>query len=97
MAENLARDHGIRREEADAFALCSHQRAAAARASGKFVEEVVPASLLQRRGDPVLVDREEGIRADRTLDRLAKLGPIQKCAPRRPAMPASRTMRRRPA
>jgi acetyl-CoA C-acetyltransferase len=75
-AENLARDYGIGREEADAFALRSHQRAAAAWASGKFAEEVVPVAVPQKRGDSVLVERDEGVRADLTLEQLAKLKPI---------------------
>lgn len=77
-AENLARDYGISREEADAFALRSHQRAAAAWASGKFAQEVVPVSVPQRKGDPVLVEKDEGIRADLTIEQLAKLRPIVK-------------------
>lgn len=75
-AENLARDYRIGREEADAFALRSHQRAAAAWASGKFAQEVVPVSVPQRKGEALLVERDEGIRADLTLEQLAKLKPI---------------------
>ena len=66
-AENLARDYAITREEADAFALRSHRRAAAAWASGKFAEEVVPVSVPQRKGEALVIDRDEGIRADLTL------------------------------
>lgn len=77
-AENLARDYGIGREEADAFALRSHQRAAAAWASGKFAQEVVPVRVPQRKGDPLLVERDEGVRADLTLAQLAKLPPVMK-------------------
>ncbi|WP_454691984.1 acetyl-CoA C-acetyltransferase [Achromobacter aloeverae] len=77
-AENLARDYEISREEADAFALRSHQRAAAAWASGKFAQEVVPVSVPQRKGDPVIVDKDEGIRADLAIDQLARLKPIVK-------------------
>jgi len=77
-AENLARDYNISREEADAFALRSHQRAAAAWASGKFAEEVVPVSVPQRKGDALLVDRDEGIRADLSLEQLARLKPLMK-------------------
>ncbi|XAH25518.1 acetyl-CoA C-acetyltransferase [Xylophilus sp. GW821-FHT01B05] len=77
-AENLARDYNISREEADAFALRSHQRAAAAWASGKFAEEVVPVSVPQRKSDALVVDRDEGIRADLTLDQLARLKPLMK-------------------
>jgi len=75
-AENLARDYFITREEADAFALRSHQRAAAAWSSGRFAEEVVPVLVPQKKGDPVVVDHDEGIRADITLDQLAKLKPL---------------------
>jgi len=75
-AENLARDYGISRAEADAFALRSHQRAAAAWTSGKFAEEVVPVSVPQKKGEALLVDRDEGIRADLTLEKLAQLKPI---------------------
>lgn len=77
-AENLARDYAIGREEADAFALRSHQRAAAAWASGKFAEEVVPVSVPQRKGDPVVVAMDEGIRGDLTIEQLAKLKPLMK-------------------
>lgn len=77
-AENLARDYGIGREEADAFALRSHQRAAAAWASGKFAQEVVPVSVPQRKGGAVLVEKDEGIRADLTIEQLASLKPVMK-------------------
>lgn len=75
-AENLARDYGISRAQADAFALRSQQRAAAAWGSGKFTEEVVPVSVPQRKADPILVERDEGIRADLTLEQLARLRPL---------------------
>jgi acetyl-CoA C-acetyltransferase len=77
-AENLARDYAVSREAADAFALRSHQRAAAAWAAGKFDDEVVALSVPQRKGEAVLVNRDEGIRADLTLAQLAKLKPIMK-------------------
>ncbi len=77
-AENLARDYAIAREDADAFALRSHRRAAAAQAAGLFAEEIVPVPVPQRRGDPVIFARDEGIRADIDLDSLAKLRPIMK-------------------
>ena len=72
-AENLARDYGITREEADAFALRSHQRAAAAWTAGRFNEEVVPVPVPQRKGDPVLFTKDEGVRPDTTPESLAKL------------------------
>lgn len=77
-AENLAKDHNITREQADAFAVRSQQRAAAAWASGKFDDEVVPVAVPQRKGDPVMVTRDEGIRPDTTLQSLAGLRPVMK-------------------
>ncbi|AYD65079.1 acetyl-CoA C-acyltransferase [Achromobacter sp. B7] len=77
-AENLARDYAITREEADAFALRSHQRALAAWESGKFENELVPVCVPQRKGEPIVVSRDEGIRGDLTLEQLARLKPIMK-------------------
>jgi acetyl-CoA C-acetyltransferase len=77
-AENLARDYGITREQADAFALRSHQRAAAAWAAGKFAQEVVPVAVPQKKGEPLQVERDEGIRAELSLEQLAKLKPLMK-------------------
>ena len=77
-AENLARDHGISRDAADAFALRSQQRAAAAWTQGRFVDEVVPVRVPQRKGDPLSIDCDEGIRGDTTLESLAKLKPLMK-------------------
>jgi len=75
-AENLAADYGIGRDAADAFAARSHQRAEAARASGMFDEEIVGVEVPQRRGDPVVVDGDEGIRPDSTPEGLARLRTI---------------------
>ncbi len=77
-AENLARDYGVTREAADAYALRSHQRAAAAWANGKFLDEVVPVSVAQKKGEALRVDRDEGVRADLTLEQLASLKPLMK-------------------
>ncbi|HEX6860649.1 MAG TPA: acetyl-CoA C-acetyltransferase [Caulobacteraceae bacterium] len=77
-AENLAREQQIAREDADAFAAESHRRAAEAWASGKFADEVVPVSVPQRKGDPVLFAKDEGIRADATAESMAALRPIMK-------------------
>ncbi|MFM0521247.1 MULTISPECIES: acetyl-CoA C-acetyltransferase [Caballeronia] len=77
-AENLAREYGITRAEADAFAASSHQRAAAAWEAGKFDDEVVPIAVPQRKGDPLMFTRDEGIRADTTADSLARLKPLMK-------------------
>jgi acetyl-CoA C-acetyltransferase len=75
-AENLARDYAITREACDEFALRSHLCAARAWNEGRFAEEVVPLSVPQRRADPIIVDRDEGIRADTTTESLAKLKPM---------------------
>ncbi|MEH3034776.1 MAG: acetyl-CoA C-acetyltransferase [Aeromicrobium erythreum] len=75
-AENLASDLGISREESDAFAARSHRRAAAAWADGTFAEEVVAVDVPQRRGDPVVLDRDEGVRPDSTPESLARLRPV---------------------
>jgi 3-oxoadipyl-CoA thiolase len=75
-AENVADDFNITREDQDAFALRSQQRAEAAIASGVFAEEIVPVTVPQRRGEPAIVDTDEHPRAGSTLDGLAKLRPI---------------------
>lgn len=77
-AENVAREYKITREASDAYAAQSHQRAAAAWASGLFAEEITPVAAPQRRGDPVLVASDEGVRADATPDGLGALKPILK-------------------
>ncbi|MFI9782545.1 acetyl-CoA C-acetyltransferase [Kitasatospora sp. NPDC051984] len=66
---------GIGREVQDAIAAASHQRAAKAQADGVFEAEIVPVSIPQRKGDPVLFSQDEGIRADTTVEGLAKLRP----------------------
>lgn len=78
-AENIAdMMREITRDEQDAFALRSHQRAIAAIDSGKFAEEVVPVKISQRKGDPVLVDTDERPRRDTTLEALSRLRPAFK-------------------
>ncbi|MGF6997083.1 acetyl-CoA C-acetyltransferase [Paraburkholderia sp. GAS32] len=77
-AENLAREYGITREQADEFAVRSHQRAADAWASGRFDDEVVPVSVPQRKGDPVLFTRDEGVRVDASPESLGKLRALMK-------------------
>ncbi|MBV9847430.1 MAG: acetyl-CoA C-acetyltransferase [Kutzneria sp.] len=67
--------YGLTRAEQDAFSARSHQRAAAAATNGVFAEEIVPVSVPQRKGDPVLVSTDEGVRADTTVDSLARLRP----------------------
>lgn len=75
-AENLARDYGISREEADAFACGSHHKAAAAWREGRFDKEVVPVQVPQRRGEPLLFREDQGIRAEVDMADLSRLRPI---------------------
>jgi acetyl-CoA C-acetyltransferase len=75
-AENLAEQFGITRDEADAYAARSHQRAAAAWDAGRFDDEVVPIEVPQRRGEPVTVSKDEGVRPDSTAESLGKLRTI---------------------
>ena len=77
-AENLARDWSITREEADAYADRSHRRAFDAWAKGKFTDELVSIAVPQRKGDPVVVDRDEGVRPETSTDTLAKLKPMMR-------------------
>lgn len=63
------------REEQDAFSARSHRRAARAREDGRFADEVVPVQVPQRRGEPLSVDTDEGIRADTTVESLGRLRP----------------------
>jgi 3-oxoadipyl-CoA thiolase len=72
-AENVAERFGISREEQDQFALNSQRRAVAAQANGAFNTQTVPVSVPQRRGDPIVVDRDEHPRADTSLEKLAAL------------------------
>ncbi|WP_460954950.1 acetyl-CoA C-acetyltransferase [Parasphingorhabdus pacifica] len=65
----------LTRAEQDAFAARSHQRAGAASANGVFAEEIAPVTVPQRKGDPVVVDTDEGVRADTTAEGLGKLRP----------------------
>ncbi|MEL7044935.1 MAG: acetyl-CoA C-acyltransferase, partial [Pseudomonadota bacterium] len=72
-AENVAERFGISREDQDAFALRSQQRAGRAQESGRFAKEIVPVSIPQRRGDPRTVERDEHPRRDTQLEKLAAL------------------------
>lgn len=75
-AENLSREFGIGRDAADAYAARSQQRAAAAAEAGAFKDEIVPVEVPQRRGGPVVFDRDEGVRADSTQRSLGMLRPV---------------------
>lgn len=74
-AENIADQTGITRAEQDAYALQSHRRAVAAMDSGKFAEEIVPVTIPQRKGEPVVVRDDEHPRRDTSLEALGKLRP----------------------
>jgi acetyl-CoA C-acetyltransferase len=77
-AENLAKEYQITRQEADAYAVRSHQRATAAWEKGTFNDEIVPVSVPQRKGDLLLFKKDEGYRADASMETLAKLRPLMK-------------------
>ena len=71
--ENVAADFNISREDQDAFALRSQKKAAAAQANGRLAQEIVPVTIPKRKGDPVIVDKDEHPRGDTTLEQLATL------------------------
>ncbi|MFS2151765.1 3-oxoadipyl-CoA thiolase [Rhizobium sp. Rhizsp42] len=71
--ENVAEDYKVSRQDQDAFALRSQEKAAAAQQNGRLAKEIVAVSIPQRKGDPVVVDRDEHPRAT-TIEALAKLG-----------------------
>ena len=73
--ENVAQEFHISREDQDAFAMRSQQKAAAAQANGRLAAEIVPVEIPQRKGDPVVVDEDEHPRAT-SMEALAKLRPI---------------------
>jgi acetyl-CoA acyltransferase len=77
-AENVAEDFHISRADQDAFALRSQQKAGAAMENGRLAQEITPVSIPQRRGDPVLVDRDEHPRPATTLEDLQRLRSIVK-------------------
>jgi acetyl-CoA acyltransferase len=74
-AQNVADDYDVSREDQDAFALRSQERTAKAQASGRLAREIAPVPVPQRKGDPVLVERDEHPR-ETSLEALAKLRPI---------------------
>jgi acetyl-CoA acyltransferase len=71
--ENVAAEFAVSRADQDAFALRSHQRAVAAQQNGRLAKEITPVAVPQRKGDPVVVDRDEHPRPDTSLEKLAKL------------------------
>ncbi len=73
--ERYTREAGIDRERQDAFAAASHEKAAAATKEGRLAEEIVPVSIPQRKGEPVLIDTDEGVRPGTTAESLGALKP----------------------
>jgi acetyl-CoA C-acetyltransferase len=76
--EVVAERHKISREDCDNFALGSHQKAAKATEDGSFKDEIIPIEIKQKKGDPFIFDKDEGIRPDTTLEKLSKLKPFFK-------------------
>ena len=74
-AENIVDEYKLTREQQDEFAAKSQQKAEAALASGVFADEIVPIEIPQRRGDPIVFDKDEGPRAGTTAESLSKLRP----------------------
>ncbi len=72
-ADNVAEDYGVSRADQDAFAVRSQDRWEAAQKAGVFAEEIVPVTIPQRKGDPLVVDTDEHPRPGTTVDKLAKL------------------------
>jgi len=75
-AETAAKEEGITREACDQWALESHQKACAAIQSKKFKDEIIPVSVPQARGEPVIVDGDENPRPDTSLEKLGRLKPV---------------------
>jgi len=74
-AELVAKEYDVTRQAQDDFAVASHQKAAAAQKAGKFDAEIVPVEIPQRKGDPVVVKIDEGVRADTTAAGIGKMRP----------------------
>ena len=76
--EIIAEKYGVTREDCDKFALWSHQKAAKAAKEGRFKDEIVPVDIKQKKGDAVVFDKDEGIRENTTLGKLAGLKTVFK-------------------
>jgi acetyl-CoA C-acetyltransferase len=75
-AETAAKEEGISRKECDQWSLSSHQKACAAIKTGKFKEEIVPVMIPRGKSEKVIVDQDEGPRADTTFEKLSQLPPV---------------------
>ena len=76
--ETVADAYKVTRDEQDAFAAASHQKAAVAQSTGKFAAEILPVTIPQKKGAPVRFDKDESVRADTTAETLGKLKPAFK-------------------
>jgi acetyl-CoA C-acetyltransferase len=76
--ECVAETYKVNREQQDKYSAESHQKAAAAHTAGKFRDEILPVSIPQKKGDPILFDRDESVRADTTPETLRALKPAFK-------------------
>ena len=76
--ELVSERYRVTREQQDCYAVDSHRKAAAATKAGWFKDEIVPVSIAQKKGEPVVIDRDEGIREDTSLESLGKLKPAFK-------------------
>lgn len=74
--ENVAQDFGVSREAQDAFAVRSQEKAVAAQQNGRLAQEIVPVTIPQKKGDPVVVVKDEHPRAGTSMETLAKLRPL---------------------
>jgi acetyl-CoA C-acetyltransferase len=77
-AENLVEKYQISRQEQDEFALASQQKAVAAMQAGRFKQEILPVHITQRKGEPIIVDTDQGPRANASIDALARLPAVFK-------------------
>ena len=77
-AENLVEQYGISREEQDTFAVNSQQKAVRAQQNGEFDSEIVPVSIPQRKGEPILVTKDEGVRENVSVEKLSRSRPAFK-------------------
>ncbi|HBC4249903.1 TPA: acetyl-CoA C-acetyltransferase [Staphylococcus aureus] len=77
-AENLVEQYGISREEQDTFAVNSQQKAVRAQQNGEFDSEIVPVSISQRKGEPIVVTKDEGVRENVSVEKLSRLRPAFK-------------------
>ncbi|CAC8178743.1 TPA: acetyl-CoA C-acetyltransferase [Staphylococcus aureus] len=77
-AENLVEQYGISREEQDTFAVNSQQKAVRTQQNGEFDSEIVPVSIPQRKGEPIVVTKDEGVRENVSVEKLSRLRPAFK-------------------